>query len=60
MTNSVAPAPHSGEREYPPSVWVCPKCSSRVITHITTFGVVCHGPTHTRTRVPMEVHSEDQ
>lgn len=60
MTNSVAPAPRKGEREYPPAVWVCPKCDTKVITHIPTYGVQCASPKHSRTRIVMEIRSDDK
>lgn len=59
MTELVKPAPKDRGRVFPPSVWVCPLCGTRVVTHIHTYPVECASAKHSRTRVVMEATSED-
>lgn len=41
----------------PPAVWVCPQCSSKVVTHIPTYTPECRSSKHRGTLVYMEVKS---
>lgn len=46
------------EREYPPALWACPKCDTRVRTHITTFVVECRHRSHAPNGVLMKIVEE--
>jgi len=55
-SKSVAHAPSiKREREYPPSLWACPKCDTRVRTHVITFVVECRHRSHAPKGILMEV-----
>lgn len=54
MTN----APVRKNETHPPTLWVCPKCQTKVRTHVFTYPVECRHRTHHREMVLM-VPKED-
>jgi hypothetical protein len=38
---------------HPPAMWVCPKCGSRVVTHVDTYPVECRHKSHHREQIVM-------
>lgn len=43
------------EETYPPSVWVCPSCGTKITTHVPTYRVECRATKHLRKLIYMEV-----
>lgn len=41
----------------PPAEWVCPQCSSKVVTHIPTYVPECRSAKHRGNLVYMQVNS---
>lgn len=44
----------------PPSLWTCPRCDTKVRTHISTFPVECRHKSHHRDSVMMVPTKEDK
>lgn len=53
--HKIAPMKRQVEETYPPSVWVCPSCGTKITTHVPTYRVECRATKHLRKLIYMEV-----
>jgi len=53
--DKIAPMRRPVEETYPPSVWVCPSCGTKVTTFVETYRVECRATKHSRKLIYMEV-----
>jgi hypothetical protein len=44
----------------PPGLWVCPRCDTRVRTHINTYPVECRHKSHHKDSVMMVLNKEEE
>jgi primosomal protein N' len=44
---------------YCPTLWTCPRCNTRVRTHVDTYPVECRHKSHQRDTVLMNPESEE-
>ena len=45
---------------YAPTLWTCPKCTTRVRTHVDTYPVECRHKSHHRDIVIMNPEQEEE